>query len=496
MRKITFEGENMLIRYRVSNFLSFNEMQEFSMIAGKTRNHQNRVLTDESTGLKLLKFGSVFGANGSGKSNLIKAIDFSIQIACRGINAAAQTENYFKLDEKNKTKPSYFEFEMKIEDKYYAYGFELILSNKEFAAEWLYEIGKKDSKMIFERNITEGTINLTAIKNKTLKNKFEVYGDDIRNNKNLLFLKDIHSRGNLLDKEYENEEIIKIIRKVYDWINQKLVVVRPSAAPFPRSYYDHLVAEDDDPFFRTSDPQKIIELIKLFGTGITDYKVEKKTLEESELPIQEKMKIKNIVKEDRERTKLEKGNSMKINYLAIMQPHTATNSKYSIHAHTVKEGVAVPIDDPITAKTLLFKHGTGYLNFMDESDGTKRLLDLITILIYENKNRVYIIDEVDRSLHPQLTRKFIDLFLKYAIDKNIQFIITTHESRLLDLDLLRRDEIWFVDKNESGESSLYSLDEYSERFDKKIDKAYLEGRYGGVPIFEEMFPNMGENDES
>jgi AAA15 family ATPase/GTPase len=67
-------------------------------------------------------------------------------------------------------------------------------------------------------------------------------------------------------------------------------------------------------------------------------------------------------------------------------------------------------------------------------------------------------------------------------------IVTTHESRLLDFDLLRRDEVWFVDKNEKGESSIYSLEAYNERFDKKIDKAYLEGRYGGVPIFSSIFP--------
>ena len=64
-----------------------------------------------------------------------------------------------------------------------------------------------------------------------------------------------------------------------------------------------------------------------------------------------------------------------------------------------------------------------------------------------------------------------------------QLIVTTHESRLMDFDLLRRDEIWFVDKDQSGASNIYSLEEYNERFDKKIDKAYLEGRYGGVPLF-------------
>ena len=79
-----------------------------------------------------------------------------------------------------------------------------------------------------------------------------------------------------------------------------------------------------------------------------------------------------------------------------------------------------------------------------------------------------------------------------AAKRNIQLIATTHESRLLDFDLLRRDEVWFINKRNTGESDIYSLEEYNERFDKKIDKAYLEGRYGGVPIFSTLFPVVEE----
>ena len=82
----------------------------------------------------------------------------------------------------------------------------------------------------------------------------------------------------------------------------------------------------------------------------------------------------------------------------------------------------------------------------------------------------------------------MDTFLQLAEQKDIQLIVTTHESRLLDFDLLRRDEIWFVNKRKTGESDIYSLEEYSARFDQKIDKAYLEGRYGGVPVFSTVFP--------
>ena len=144
--------------------------------------------------------------------------------------------------------------------------------------------------------------------------------------------------------------------------------------------------------------------------------------------------------------------------------------------------------EEIRVKAVQFEHGKDNILFelSEESDGTRRLLDLMEILFSE-EGRTYVIDELDRCLHPRLTYHFIELFLQIASEKNIQLIATTHESRLLDLDLLRRDEIWFINKNENGESEIYSLEEYNPRFDKKIDKDYLEGRYKGVPIFD-VFP--------
>ena len=87
-----------------------------------------------------------------------------------------------------------------------------------------------------------------------------------------------------------------------------------------------------------------------------------------------------------------------------------------------------------------------------------------------------------------LVYRFVDTFFKFADKTKKQLIVTTHESRLMDFDLLRRDEIWFTDKRKSGETDMYSLDEFNTRFDQKIDKAYLEGRYGGVPLFTSIFP--------
>ena len=148
----------------------------------------------------------------------------------------------------------------------------------------------------------------------------------------------------------------------------------------------------------------------------------------------------------------------------------------------------------IKAYSLQFEHKNInpdiHFKISEESDGTARLFELIEILL-SKKEKTYVVDELDRCMHPCLTYKFIQNFFEYTKNNRTQLIVTTHESRLLDFKLLRRDEIWFVNKDDNGNSNIYSLEEYNARFDQKIDKAYLEGRYGGVPLFTTMFP-IGE----
>ena len=106
---------------------------------------------------------------------------------------------------------------------------------------------------------------------------------------------------------------------------------------------------------------------------------------------------------------------------------------------------------------------------MEESDGTRRLLQLIPALkSLKDGPRVYVIDEIDRSLHPILVRGFLDFFLNSCKGERRQLIMTTHESSLLDQDLLRRDEIWFAEKDDSGATSLYSLLDFKVRKDLEI----------------------------
>jgi AAA15 family ATPase/GTPase len=123
------------------------------------------------------------------------------------------------------------------------------------------------------------------------------------------------------------------------------------------------------------------------------------------------------------------------------------------------------------------------LDLEDESDGTRRLLNLLPALYrLRNKEAAYFIDEIDRSLHPILVREFLHLFLKSCNIGLRQILVTTHESNLLDLALLRRDEIWFVEKDDHAATRLYSLLDFKVRNDLEVRKHYLQGRFGAIPF--------------
>jgi AAA15 family ATPase/GTPase len=120
----------------------------------------------------------------------------------------------------------------------------------------------------------------------------------------------------------------------------------------------------------------------------------------------------------------------------------------------------------------------------EESEGTQRLINLIPslFLLKQDLEKVIFLDELDRRLHTKLSRCFVEMAINCR-NKNNQLIFTTHDTNLLDLDLLRRDEIWFVEKNDQGASSCYSLAEFKVRPDLKIEKGYLNGRFGAIPFF-------------
>lgn len=138
--------------------------------------------------------------------------------------------------------------------------------------------------------------------------------------------------------------------------------------------------------------------------------------------------------------------------------------------------------------TLVLKHGKSIFdfNFAEESDGTKRLFDLIDMLLTKREDTLFVVDELERSLHPKLTEHFLELFMQAHEGERMQLLFTTHEDTIMDQELFRRDEIWFVERDANNASAIYSLDRFKERYDKKLSKAYLEGRYGAIPVFKQF----------
>lgn len=455
----------MLIRFNVKNFLSFDsdeygKSEEFSMIAGKVRSKKEHIYDDGR--LKLLKFAAVYGANASGKSNLVRALDFMKNTVQKGL-PDGYTGKYCKIHKKNKDIPSYFEIEVKLGDKYYAYGYEVLLSKGEFQSEWLIELTSDNKeKLIFERDILNNKYEFGGcLHTKGLLEKMNLYAEDIQDDSSVLLLSVMNHNKRTLYQKYKRASILQ---DIYLWLRDSLDINYPDS---PISSYSYMAD--------SKNVAEICSMIAAFGTGITDYKIVNVPIERliSQLPFEAKERLLKMIEK----------------LIAEAEKGICRHGE-GIIMRSSRDYFILEIDgDDVACRTIQFEHSKKDILFelSEESDGTIRVLDLLEVLL-SGENKTYVIDELDRCLHPSLTYKFVETFLKMAAEKNIQLIVTTHESRLLDFDLLRRDEVWFVNKRKTGASDIYSLEEYNTRFDQKIDKAYLEGRYGGVPIFNTIFP--------
>lgn len=457
----------MLIRFNVSNFLSFDNEQEFSMISGKVTKFNERIVKDES--MEILKFAALYGANASGKSNLIKAIDTAKKIVVNGIDSITENDLHFKLKSENKEKPTKFEFEFKINGAYYAFGFHVLLSSSVILGEWLYELTPSQDKLIYERDMQQRAFdNGKDFSSNENTIRYIIYSKDIMNMDQVLFLKEI-SRKNLNDPDFE------VFNSIYDWFDEKLTVVYPD---MPLSKGENV--------FNSRSGVEIVKLLEYLDTGITDFVYEESTMEEVKRFLSDKYYenlldiMRDVSHQDQKQAQIAEEDRIFMRGEVLVQTKrhifqiNYENYKWTIHK-------------------LLFKHGDSDIlfEFGEESDGTKRLIELLSIFDNDNNNKIIFIDELDRSFHPQMTRKFVETFFKLTTNQFTQLIITTHESNLLDLQLLRRDEIWFVERDSNNRSKLYSLENFKVRYDKKVDKDYLDGRYGAVPVFKNFNSFVG-----
>ena len=435
----------MLIGFKVKNYRSFNELTHFSMIAGRTRNFENHIM--EKNNLAILKFSTLFGANASGKTNFTKAISYSKNLILYGIEGISPNE-YCRIKENNAKIPSYFEYEIEKDGKLYSYGFEINISSGTIISEWLIDMTKKTPLIIFERDAKKHIItSKIKFKNKNNSTPFISCMKEMENNNNIFFLNEL-SRRLLLSGIY-NEELEDFINVFDFFINDLQIIGQNEGIKFN---------------YLTKNKENIIGLLSKLGIDISKIEEVDSSLEE----IKSKLNEYSYAMFTRD-----------------LKFKKSTGSK-SGEAIRIKDSIYIIRFDKanIDVKALKIKHNYSdtYFDTYEESAGTLRILELIDVLLAEN--RVFIIDEIDRCLHPSLTTKFVETFLE-SKNKNVQLIITSHESKLLTFNILRRDEVWFAEKEKNGETILYSLEQFKNdaRFDRKIDKAYLEGRYGAVPVF-------------
>jgi hypothetical protein len=430
----------MLVRFTVGNFLSFDTNQSLSLLADAHLGVGERIFPVDS--VHLLKFGAIFGANAAGKSNLIKAMAFAHSLVKQGTEAIRNPEVYCRLKAENKYKPSYFEFEIALGDCLYAYGFEVIIAGGVITEEWLVRLSKKEEQTLFARNTQEKTFAYDTS----------------------LFDEHIGSRLEAI-KEMEHTLLLQ-------------------ATPFPdllgevQNWFDHLTLANPSSSltgysaFPIEDWVSVSNAIAHFSTGISEITfahVDEKDVSNQILPAYRKQ-----YQADKE--KAGRGN---VPYRLQIGSHLFLMEQ---------EGEALQFSE------VAFAHKGTCFSYDEESDGTRRLLDLLSVLVTSEQGSVTVIDEIDRSLHPKLTLQFVKNYLELAKTKNIQLVVTTHESLLLNLRLLRRDEIFFVEKDKEGASVIYPFDQFQEQFDAQLEQAYLNGRYGGVPFFESLYL-PGEDEE-
>lgn len=442
----------MLYRYSVENYSSYKEKAELSFIPIEP--DQRHKVGDH---IPVLKTAVIYGANASGKSNLIKSMEMACSIILNNKKLDQIKNPCYRLDKDSLHKPTIFSFEIKIDEKLYQYGFAALFYKSLILEEWLYELCEDGEKLLFARsyddelltyNTSFDTLNVLPPHDKK---RLDVYADDMKGMKQKLFLTE------LAQKEVTESEFLDVINKVYRWFD-KLTIV------FPNSTFNLLVAVDADEL-KINDIYK--EYFSTFDISIDNIHLEKVSI--SLLGLDEDIVAK--ISKDLDVKNKEKNRKVMLN---------VKGQEYLIELDEWGD---------LKAKEVKFRHKNRDVEQVDfrkdeESDGTQRLFDFIPVLSRLIKNEcVVVIDEIDRSLHSLLTKRFLELFLTKSEKVRSQLICTTHEVLLLNLELLRKDEIWFVRKNTQGESQLYPLAQFNMKHLGELERNYLLGRYGAIPIF-------------
>lgn len=430
--------------------MSYGAKTSINLISGKIQKHDDHVIKAESRAdIPLLRLGVLYGANGSGKSNFVKALECIKKLVTEGTKQEQQLEYLPNLlSAVHQGKNSEIEVELRINGRNYAYG--IVYNANAIHEEWLYEIDKKGETLVYERltndkNVVEVTLGKSLIKNSKQKEYLNFVALGTRPNQPYLTECNERNIKNALPG------LVQIIEP-YQWFKEKLTIVHPEKENA------QLLVE----YYLTPElKQTMVQYLQRFDTGVRDIVVTETDARETTMAQAVSEQI---------RTYASTGEANR--YLNAEQGTT--------HYAGKRTGIK-------KERTLNLTHigdaesGEVQLTLEQESDGTRRLLNLIPLLVTcAKEDKVLVIDELDRSLHPNLAKEFVKLYLELSQQSQSQLIVTTHETGFLDLNEFRADELWFVEKKK-GQTGFFSLTDFDVRFDKRIRKDYLLGRFGAIP---------------
>ncbi len=422
----------MLIDFSVENFLSIKEEVCFSLLASSDKSLDNNLITGEKALKKnsLLRSAVLYGANASGKSNILKALDnLKYLVVTSSQNIPGQKIRFlpFKLDEKCLSKPS--KFNINFVQGGIRYNYKVSFTSEKVIDESLYYYPKGTEAIIFERN---DTINY-----KFTIDKSKQKGMAERTLENVFYL------SNSAQQNYDKT------LKPFEWFSNVLNVIGPTER---LDKYATVKLMDKDEKWKNV----VLGALVVADLGISDLHAS----------------IKEVTLED----------------LSKLSPADQNLDNLSF---SPKKYHASQIDLKFFHNGFDEKHNKIDVQFDidEESDGTQRLFSLIGPWMNSLKNgSILVIDELDSKLHPFLCEYLIGMFNNPEINtSNSQLVFTTHNSTFLDQDIFRRDQIWFTEKDaEFGNTNLFSLLEFKQRRDANIEKGYLAGRYGAVPFIKNI----------
>lgn len=467
----------MLVNFKVGNFLSFKNLQEFSMVAGKDSAHPGHVV--EGT-VNVLDRAVIFGPNSSGKSNFVYALAYAQEIVKnKEVNNSTILKLYEDMSYNGKEpspQESYFEFIILLNGKLYSYGFQYYTQLKMFLSEWLIELMPDGSE----------------------KNIFSIgFSPSITFSANLYEDKVSLENHSPLDGAFLLKSISRDSKKVYKWLTRSLFIVTTLKESFRRD-------DSIDIEFRPESLQFLMRYLAELDTGIDGIRSE---TDWGNIKLESSFSgITHLGKDDLKLNINTARNSNTILYLGKDGDDQATKSwakdvlfikvgsktlkmdikkfeNQSASSFTDKSGEGHLPDDT----NIHFTHRPSHFEIQmeDESEGTKKIVQILMLLLGHpvdvSSDYTLVYDEFECSIHFFIIRELLKIYGENRKGRSMQLIITTHESRLLDSKILRPDEIWFVNSDADDGSSIYSLDSFKDYDTGRYDLEYLRGRFQAIP---------------